>query len=327
MKVLASPDLPAKIEALRADEQTTQNIRLALTRLSSMSTRDLKTSEQVLASEHGVYAMRQGSIRLFYAVNEVEDYVILLDVAPAGIERPSFEMVDRWETVDWEDLTKRLLLYASRQLPRRARFRSRAALDAGDYVLSAIEALLSGKSRFDGGKTTLFTFLCGVIASLIAHDIEVSQAIREAHADLNPENVLAPDDVEADYALREFAQKFIESIKEPKLREYARLRVHERYQTPSEYAKALGVSEKSVYSMNKRLRRMRHLWAVETPTITQAPRRLGTDDEVASDIAPLEGLQAVRDLPLQKIDSELAKLGVDPQVTLAGVANELASRG
>jgi hypothetical protein len=271
--------------------------------------------------------MRQGSIRLFYAVNEAEDYVILLDVMPAGVERPIVETVADWQSVNWEDLTKRLLLYASRQLQRRPNFRSRAALDAGDYVLTAIEALLSGKRQFDGDRATLFSFLCGVIASLISHDVAMSEAIREAHADLHPTNIVAPDDVESDYISREIAQRLLEAIEDPQLREYARLRLEERYRTSSEYARALGVPETVIHSMNKRLRRMRHLWAADARTMEHATRRIGLNEPAPSDMAPLDALQAVRDLPIRKIETELAELGVDAEQTLAGVADELASRG
>jgi hypothetical protein len=291
-----------------------------------MRARDLKASGTVLAAENGVYAIRHGSILLFYAVNEAEDYVILLDVVPAGGEPPTFETRERWESVDWEDLIKRLLLYASRQLQRGSDFRSRAALDASDYVLSAIEALLSGKRRFDGDKATLFSFLCGVISSLISHDIALTQAVREAHADAHADNIAAPGDIESDYMSREIAEKFIGSINDPQLREYAALRLDERYSTTSEYASALGVPEGAIYAMNRRLRRMRHLWAADIYTYDSVRRHIRRPEAEPPDMDPLDVLEAVRDLPIREIENELAELGIHTEPTLAEVADELAFR-
>jgi mRNA-degrading endonuclease RelE of RelBE toxin-antitoxin system len=335
MKVLASPDLPSKIQSLRADDQTTESIRAALARLSRMNISELRASEKVVAAERGVYAMRQGSVRLFYTLNEADDYVILLDVATAPAENDRVaDTADTLQDADWDAITKRLLMFTARQLQRYPDvFRRRAIVDAEDYTIDAIEALLSGRRRFDAEKKTLFSFLCGVIASQIEHDAEIADALHTTGAESrDTSDTLAPADLESEIAARELADQFIGSIDDVKLREYARLRLYDEHRTPSDYAAVLGVDKQTIYAMNKRLRRLRRLWAVDAKARQRAewsPRRFPSEggERKIPDLAPLDAVNAARDLPLASVEKELSELGLDPNATLADVVEELRSRG
>src|SRR4051794_28376138 len=83
------------------------------------------------------------------------------------------ETETQFQDVEWDEITQRLLVYA---LYRTSRYGSAAAMyrsRISDYVQESVMLYLEGRRHFVArAGFTLFDFLCGVIDSLVSHDVE-----------------------------------------------------------------------------------------------------------------------------------------------------------
>jgi len=174
-------------------------------------------------------------------------------------------------TIDWDVMTPKLLAYASYRI---ARFGGGAAIrqKISDYVQEAIKLLFEGTRRFEGDEEALFRFLCGVVDSLISHDMDKTRrrgkhlslahsrsddaAQDEIYADL----LTSPDDPEEDLVLRNRFGAFLSSLENRGLRRYALQRAADDGATSEELADALSTSVEDIRNMDRRLRRRRAQW-------------------------------------------------------------------
>lgn len=176
-------------------------------------------------------------------------------------------------SADWDDLTKRLLAYASWRLTRFTSAK-RAGCTADDYVQQAVTLLLTGQRRFPAdGDVQLFSFLCGVIDSLTSHAAEkirrrtkngaaevaiVSEENDDTALDgIGEEHLGAPAHFEAELIARDCFERFARSL-EPRLAAYVRLRISGRYGTAEEYAKALSTTVPEIRNLDRQLWRRRN---------------------------------------------------------------------
>ena len=150
---------------------------------------------------------------------------------------------------DWEELVLRLSLYAETLL-RRSASSNPLVLEAQDFVLSAMEAWLTGRREKPEG-IDLFTFLTMVIRSSIAHEF----ARLKRRNTLNIEDIAfkmlvkpMEDRFELDQALKlvEGDELFSDMIK--LLFEDPELRAHD-------LAAMLGVPIRDIYQAMRRMRR------------------------------------------------------------------------
>lgn len=175
------------------------------------------------------------------------------------------------EGTDWEDLTKRLIAYARYRLTRVISAR-RSGEAPEDYAQNAITLLLAGKRRFPASSDiSPFSFLCGVVDSLVSHDAEkVRRRIKggaaevpigaddgeDAHGDQVTEDQLGGVSFEPEVMTRDRFERFVSEL-EPRLAAYTRLLAGGLQSTAKEYALALGTTEKNVRNMNRQLSRKR----------------------------------------------------------------------
>jgi hypothetical protein len=196
------------------------------------------------------------------------------DVHAAAVEQPYDEqaLATIVAAANWDNLTKRLLAYASYRLNRFSSAK-RSGYSADDFVQQAVTLLLTGQRRFPlNGEIQLFGFLCGVIDSLTSHAAEkvrrrtkngssevsiVSDRVGDAAPDeVTEEHLGAPADFEAELIARDRFERFVGSL-EPRLAAYVRLRSTGRYATAEEYAKALSTAVPEIRNLDRQLWRRR----------------------------------------------------------------------
>jgi hypothetical protein len=181
------------------------------------------------------------------------------------------ELAPLLETVDWADLSKRLIAYARYPLARVISAR-KAGNDPQDYAQRAIELLLEGTRRYRASESgSLFKFLCSVIDSLVSHDAEkVLRQVKNAGTEVSigssdnedastnqvSEEQLGEASFEPELVAFERFEKFAGDLK-PRLAAYTRLRVKECHSTAEEYARALGLTVKDIRNMDRQLTRKR----------------------------------------------------------------------
>jgi hypothetical protein len=196
-------------------------------------------------------------------------FVVVAEAIDTLLPAPIVEMTDGVEdiakTIDWEDLTRRLVAYAHWRLVRyggAARFYD----EPGDYVQEAVRLFLSGRRQYDP-KLSLFVFFCGVLNSLISHDSDRVRRERGAQYDgVAPtdeddldEQLPSGHDFEADFLSRDELQRFIATL-ETDLAAYANKRAEGTWSTAEEFAVALGTTIDQIRNMDRRLRRRRQEW-------------------------------------------------------------------
>jgi len=169
----------------------------------------------------------------------------------------------------WEELISRLILHTVAHYGGRT---SRHGRSAEDYVFEAIQALLTRRRYFPYDRVKLFNFLCGTIRSLYGHEAEKMAAegahftiVRTAVEDASPmewneDRLVAPSADKDDDAALLLARDFLLSIKDVKLRRYAKLRALGAYATAREYAGALDVTERTIRNWDRQLKRRRKDW-------------------------------------------------------------------
>lgn len=161
---------------------------------------------------------------------------------------------------DWEDLVPRLILHTVRRLGAAT---NRYGKDPEDYVLQAIESLLTRRRHFPHDRVDLFMFLCNTIHSLRTHDAE-KLAVEGQHValtDQGEENQLTAPALLDDSGAATAAAEFLKSIDDEALRNYAVLRALGTHSTAREYAVALGVTERTIRNYDRKLKRCRARWA------------------------------------------------------------------
>jgi len=173
--------------------------------------------------------------------------------------------------IDWEMMTKKLLLYGRYRVTR---FGGAASLrqNIQDYVHDAVRLLFDGTRQFDGDDEELFGFLCGVIDSLISHDMEKSRrrgrhlslawsrGDDETQEEIREDQLPSADDVESDVTLRDRFMAFLASIEDKQLARYALVRAGDDGSSAEQYASALNTTVEDVRNMDRRLRRRRAQW-------------------------------------------------------------------
>lgn len=168
------------------------------------------------------------------------------------------------ESIDWSEMTPRLLTFAAFRLARYGRFSARFGKTPADYVQEAVELLLTGRRHIPRqGDISIFSFLSGIISSLVSHDAERPKNVSFTQLDfaeddelLGEQEPLDDTDIEREVIAREEAERFIESL-DHDLQEYVRLRATGYYSTAEELARALNKPVATIRSLDRRLRRMR----------------------------------------------------------------------
>lgn len=198
------------------------------------------------------------------------------DVERANGADESESPLEMLQVQDWEDLTKRLIAYARFRMCRVISARN-SGNGPEDYAQLSIVLLFEGKRRFcpDDGRS-LFSFLCGVIDSVISHDAEkVRRRVADGtveisignndHDDSRVEQVsedhLRAGSFESELETRDHLEHFTHLLDAP-LRAYVRLLAEESHITAKECAAALGTSEQMIRNMDRQLSRKRKLYEI-----------------------------------------------------------------
>lgn len=177
------------------------------------------------------------------------------------------------DTVDWDPLVKRLVLYAGYRLrlyPWRGSYHNLpgGAMEAEDVVQEAVERFLARERKWAPARCALFPFFIEVIRSLVSHEHERNE--NQAFHDFD--NVLVQaidkatveqlDRYTADETLiaREIADRFLGKLSNRTLRKYVALRIFGRHDGAADYAAVLGVPVSAIYNMDRLLKRRRGWW-------------------------------------------------------------------
>lgn len=185
---------------------------------------------------------------------------------------PDSELAEILDQTNWDDLTRRLLLYANYRFSRHGAASGRYVNKPDDYVQEAVTALLDGRRRYSPSpEKTLFAFLCGVVDSLLSHDAEKAERrgthlfignddVDDAPPDEYSEDRLASNDnFEEDIIVKDELAHFMGFL-EPDLQTYVRLRARDTQSSAEECAATLQISVSDVRNMDRRLRRRRERW-------------------------------------------------------------------
>lgn len=91
-------------------------------------------------------------------------------------------MKDLIENQDWDDIIKRLTLYASRLVASKSWLRAPGGKKGEDYAMNAIGKLFeSGKTgtrKWNPERVSLYVFLKGIVRSDVSTDVESAENIR-----------------------------------------------------------------------------------------------------------------------------------------------------
>jgi DNA-directed RNA polymerase specialized sigma24 family protein len=228
------------------------------------------------------------------------------------------------ERVDWNDMMRRLLLYAAYRLRRYGKSSSElspSGKTAEDHVLAAIEALFGGSRRFDAERVSLFAFLCGVISSEMSHDFEgLERRIRSQSVTIDSDDALrvaSNEDVERRTLVNDLAQKFIRQLSDdPQLQEYAMFRMEDPNAATGDVAVTLGLKPEDVRHLERRLRRRQVKWLATKEAkraSDTAPPRTAREAlaDVTGDLGDMKAMVVALELPSDQVVKELAELGVD----------------
>lgn len=181
---------------------------------------------------------------------------VQFDVAATGTARflEQAETAELLEQIDWEDLTPRLLLYASHRLSRHAKLRE-SGRGPDDYVQQAVTLVLEGHRSLspEAGRSPL-GFLTGIIDSLISHDDQKTRQHGTRIAFDQMKGAPPTYEIEGDIIARGEAEQFVSSLNS-ELQAYARLRLSDKYSTAEEFATALETTVEHVRNLDRRLRR------------------------------------------------------------------------
>jgi RNA polymerase sigma factor (sigma-70 family) len=175
------------------------------------------------------------------------------------------------QKIDWDLTTRKLLAYGSYRVTK---FGGAPSLrqTIQDYVQEAIERLFDGTRQFQGDEEALFRFLCGVVDSLMSHDLEkarrrgkhlslaYSRSEEETQGEIREDRLASSDDLEGDAVLRNRFDAFLSSLDDRRLKKYALMRAADDGATTEEHAEALCTSVEDVRNMDRRLRRRRAQW-------------------------------------------------------------------
>lgn len=172
--------------------------------------------------------------------------------------------------IDWELFTKKLLAYTRYSVMTYGGavfLRERIS----DYVQESIRLVLDGTRRVEANdEKEFFIKLCGVIDSLVSHDLEKAvrrglhlQLVLDEPADdardvIYESSLPSPDDFECDVILRNRVDRFIGKLEGHELQAYARMRANDLHGSAEEYAIALHTTVENVRNMDRRLRRRKN---------------------------------------------------------------------
>lgn len=176
----------------------------------------------------------------------------------------------------WESNTRRFKAFAAYCLSKHTSHRlpglSPLADEANDVVVRATILILEGVRRCPEDVSPV-SFVLGVIASITSHDFETPEA-RAMHFSIAAHEEdgdgvisgLRVESREADLIALDLAEDFIGKLP-LSLRRYARLRQSGTLQTAEDYAYEMGLSVADVRNFDRRLRRLRPLWAGTPPSV------------------------------------------------------------
>ena len=134
---------------------------------------------------------------------------------------------------DWKLMTKRVLGFATARLSRHGSYAFRYVSRAEDYVQDAVALYMEGTRRSAAkDEQELYSFLCGVVSSLINHDAEKAGR-RGVHTSItvdDPESgdveeieIPSGEHFETDIIAADKLEHFLASL-DPDLEQYVRLR-------------------------------------------------------------------------------------------------------
>jgi hypothetical protein len=253
---------------------------------------------------------------------------LFFGAASSGDENAIAAIRDDLERVDWTDLIKRLTLYTTHRLrgysePGRYGVMLSGGNTPEDFVLSAIESLYSGRRRFDATRTSLFTFLCGVISSEISHLAKREGSMEhELLAGRLAQELAAPDETDARLVASDFADMLLRDLADdPAVQQYAQLSL--RLSANADIATALSLNMDEIRKLDRRLRRRllrlkarrdRAASGTRLPDVSTVESSAeGATRDV--DQGSLDAALSTLAIPSSEIDAELRRLGVDVEAT------------
>lgn len=163
------------------------------------------------------------------------------------------ELID---TIDWEDLLSRLLVFAKRRLsPHKI---SRCDMEPKDFVHQAVLKWMKGE-RVRREDITLLRFLCGIISSDVNHWITSKESNTTSTKQVERQDE-KPDTLRQMEERVTRNQILLSFNGEPKLSEIVRLILDEGYSKPKEIAEQMDLTATEMYNLLKKLRRrLKHL--------------------------------------------------------------------
>jgi hypothetical protein len=238
-----------------------------------------------LESVAGAYARRTGNEILTRGAEHARRhrwtslFGLLAAVAIELIEDDEQELIEKLKTTNWDDLIKRLLAYTVKH--HRSTLAAQGVTPE-ERVQEAVAEHLMTRQRhwphYEG--VSLFQFLAGVIRSLTSHQGRknkkkkgtIEEPLRLVSA--APGKLAAGEFSETGLASSEYDQKAEEiagrktdlllSMLDDELHDYVLYRMDHEGLTAAQYAKALNVTTQRIRNMDRRLKRARSRWGMET---------------------------------------------------------------
>lgn len=169
-----------------------------------------------------------------------------------------------WSAVDWDEITPRLLLYASRKMERRG-WRGASPgwgefyLSPEDVVHTAIAKTMSGERAWNPSRIDLFYHLIMVIKSTISNLVRSADNAQLRGETEGFERIpsTSADDPERVAEARSQLSHFLSFVRRehPDLERMVMTMVNDGALTAPELASKLGCSVRDIYNLRKRLRR------------------------------------------------------------------------